>query len=152
MTPQPSKWPRLLISFAALFTIIIPSIMDLNATHMTNPLWPPHARFHWSIQWISITILNGIALYLLWGKYRDNRSFLAVVMAGLAPILFWASFFPSMLMPGTSTWPDGTVPFATVPPNVFMAVVMSFLSGLGIFLEYRARKRAVACSSAEKAL
>ena len=126
--------PKLLISFAALCTIIIPSIMDLNDTHMTNPLWPPHARFHWSIQWYSITLLNVIALYLLWGKYEGHRSRLAITVAGLAPILFWGSFFPSMLMPGTSTWPDGMTPFATVAPNVFIAAFMVCISGLGIFL------------------
>lgn len=131
------KLSKIIISFAAAFTIIIPSIMDLNDTHMTNPLWPPHARFHWSIQWYSITALNGIALYLLWGKYRDKDSFLAIVMAGLAPILFWGSFFPSMLMPGTSTWPDGIIPFSKVAPNVFMAVFITCVSGLGINLARR---------------
>ena len=128
------KLSKVLISFAALCTIIIPSVMDLNATHMTNPLWPPHARFHWSIQWYSITVLNGIALYLLWGKYRENRSFLAIVIAGLAPILFWGSFFPSMLMPGTSTWPDGMIPFTRIAPNVFIAAFITCISGLGIYL------------------
>jgi hypothetical protein len=129
-----NKLSKILISFAALVTIIIPSIMDLNDTHMTNPLWPPHARFHWSIQWYSITILNVISLYLLWGKYRDNHSFLAIVMAGLAPILFWGSFFPSIFMPGTSTWPDGIIPFAKVAPNVFIALFITCVSSLGIYL------------------
>ena len=69
------KIAKYIISFCAVFTIVLPSIMDLNSTHMTNPLWAPHARFHWSIQWYSITILNGIALYLLWGKYEDAKSF-----------------------------------------------------------------------------
>lgn len=106
---------------------------------MTNPLWTPHARFHWSIQWISITILNGIALYLLWGRYGDAGSRLATVMAGLAPMLFWGAFFPSLLMPGTSPWPDGFEPFATTPPNVYIAGLMTSLSGGGIWLDFRSR-------------
>lgn len=133
------KLSKLIISFAALFTIIIPSLMDLNNTHMTNPLWPPHARFHWSIQWFSITILNGIAIYLLWGNYKDRGSRLSIVMAGLAPILFWGSFFPSMLMPGTSTWPDGISPFFPIAPNVFMAVFITGISTFGIYLDKRSR-------------
>jgi hypothetical protein len=135
-----SKVPKYLISFCALFTIIVPSIMDLNSTHMTNPLWAPHARFHWSIQWYSITLLNVIALYLLWGRYRDSGSQLATVMAGLAPVLFWGSFFPSLLMPGTSPWPDGMEPFTVLPPNVYIAAVITLLSGLGIWLDCRSRK------------
>ena|ERR1043165_8718079 len=135
-----SKWAKYIISFCAVVTIVLPSIMDLDNTHMTNPLWAPHARFHWSIQWYSITILNGIALYLLWGKYKDSGSRLSYVIAGLAPILFWGNFFPSLFMPGTSSWPDGMTPFAAVPPNVFIAGLITFLSGLGIWLDSRSRR------------
>jgi len=135
-----SKSSKYLISFCALITILIPSIMDLNSTHMTNPLWAPHARFHWSIQWYSITILNGIALYLLWGKYDGANSRLAIVIAGLAPMLFWGSFFPSLWMPGTSPWPDGMEPFAVLPPNVYIAVVMTFLSGFAVWWDSRLRR------------
>ena len=109
---------------------------------MTNPLWPPHARFHWSIQWYSITILNIIALYLLWGKYEGAGSKLSVLMAGIAPILFWGSFFPSLLMPGTSPWPDGFVPFADTPPNVYMAGLITLLSLFAIGLDRRSRRAA----------
>lgn len=133
------KYAKYLISFCALVTIVIPSIMDLNSTHMTNPLWAPHARFHWSIQWYSITILNIISLYLLWGRYADAKSRLAVLMAGLAPILFWGSFFPSLFMPGTSPWPDGIEPFAFLPPNIYIAAIITFLSGLGIWIDFRSR-------------
>ena len=135
-----SKPAKYLISFCALVTIILPSIMDLNATHMTNPLWAPHARFHWSIQWYSITMLNAIALYLLWGKFADAGSRLATVMAGLAPILFWGNFFPSLAMPGTSPWPDGIQAFTAVPPNIYIAGLITSLSALGIWIDSRSRK------------
>ncbi len=134
------RFGKYILSFCALVTIILPAVMDLNSTHMTNPLWAPHARFHWSIQWYSITMLNGIALYLLWGKYEGAGSRLAIVMAGLAPILFWGNFFPSLLMPGTSPWPDGVDRFAAVPPNVFVAGFITFLSAFGIWLA-NTRKR-----------
>lgn len=134
-----SKCAKYLISFCALVTIVIPSIMDLNSTHMTNTLWAPHARFHWSIQWYSITMLNGIALYLLWGRYAEAGSCLATLMAGLAPILFWGNFFPSLFMPGTSPWPDGIEPFAVLPPNIYIAAIITFLSGFGIWMDFSSR-------------
>lgn len=108
---------------------------------MTNPLWPPHARFHWSIQWYSITLLNLGALFLLWGAYRDKGTRLSVVSAGMAPLLFWGSFFPSMLMPGTSTWPDGIVPFTPVAPNVILAMVLSIMCSAGIYRDACLRRR-----------
>lgn len=141
MNNKTSKISKILITCAALITIVVPSVMDLNSTHMTNPLWAPHARFHWSIQWYSITTLNIIALYLLWGRYDDKNSRLSIVMAGLAPLLFWGSFFPSMLMPGTSTWPDGIEPFSPIAPNVIMAGVLGIMSLIAIILDSRSRTR-----------
>lgn len=135
-----SKWAKYILSFCALVTILLPSFMDLNSTHMTNPLWAPHARFHWSIQWYSITLLNGIALFLLWGKYEDAKSRLAIVIAGLAPILFWGSFFPSLGMPGASPWPDGMEPFTQIPPNVYIAGLITCLSAFGIWLDAHSRR------------
>lgn len=130
---------KYIISFCAVVTIVIPSLMDLNSTHMTNPLWAPHARFHWSIQWFSITILNILALYLLWGKYADAGSRLAIVIGGIAPILFWGSFFPSLLMPGTSPWPDGIEPFAVLPYNIYIAGLITALSSFAIWLDGKSR-------------
>lgn len=50
--------------------------MDLNQTHMTNPQWQPHARLHWAIQYLSITTIQCLALFLLWGDYADKNSIL----------------------------------------------------------------------------
>lgn len=135
-----NKIAKIIITFCAIVTIFIPSLMDLNSTHMTNPLWAPHARFHWSIQWYSITALNIIALYLLWGRYKDAGSRLATIIAALSPILFWGSFFPSLFMPGTSPWPDGMTPFSTIPPNVYIAALITFLCGLAIWIDSRSNR------------
>ena len=41
----------------SVFTMLITSVMDLNETHMTNPLWPPHARFRWAVQYFSTLLI-----------------------------------------------------------------------------------------------
>lgn len=134
-----SKAAKILIAIAIVLTIVIPSIMDLNSTHMTNPLWPPHARFHWSIQWYSMTILNCMALFLVCGKYKENHTYLATIIAFSSPILFWGMFFPSLLMPGTSPWPDGVEPFMYLPPNIFLAICIVVMCIFGGWLELRAK-------------
>ena len=137
---------KLLFTGLCVLTIVVPSVMDLNATHLTNPLWPPHARFHWALNFLSTTVLNGLALFLLWGSYPDRDSVLVTWVVGLAPVLFWGLFFPALLLPGTGTWPDGVVPPPTFPallkrlhPNVLIAGTITVLAGLGIWLDLARR-------------
>jgi hypothetical protein len=137
---------KIIFTILCSITIIVPSVMDLNATHMTNPQWQPHARLHWAIQYLSTTLIQCIALYLLWGNYADKNSILITWFAGLAPIFFWGMFIPAMLFPGTSTWPDGITPprsfpeiFKKIHPNMILSVLISVAAIVGIFLDLKKR-------------
>jgi hypothetical protein len=137
---------KIIFTILCSITILVPSIMDLNATHITNPQWAPHARLHWAIQYLSITFIQFIALYLLWGNYADKNSVLVTWFAGLSPIFFWGMFVPALLFPGTSTWPDGIEPPANFPeifkkihPNMILSVIISFTSAVGIWLDLKSR-------------
>ena len=57
---------RLVLSGAALGTIAGTGRADLNRTHVFNPGWPPHARFHSVAGWGSIAGSQLLALWLLW--------------------------------------------------------------------------------------
>jgi hypothetical protein len=57
---------RLILSGAAIGTIIGTGRADLNATHVFNPAWPPHARFHNATGWGTVTGSQLLALWLLW--------------------------------------------------------------------------------------
>ena len=138
---------RVIFTILCLLTIVIPTIMDLNHTHMTNPQWTPHARLHWAVQYLSITVIQGIALYLLWGNYADKNSILITWFAGLAPLFFWGMFIPALLFfPGTGTWPDGVEPpknfpdvFKKIHPNMILSIVISVASVVAIVLDLRRR-------------
>ena len=97
----------IIMSVIAVFTMIIMSVMDLNETHMTNPLWQPHARFHWAVQYFSAMLICVLALCAIWLSYKEKGSRISILFIGLSPLFFWGMFFPALLMPGTGTWPDG---------------------------------------------
>jgi hypothetical protein len=142
-----SKSFAITMSCISIFTIIIMSVMDLNVTHMANPLWPPHARFHWAVQYFSSVMVCMLALLATWSNYKDKGSRLSILFIGLGPLFFWGMFFPALLMPGTGTWPDGVTPpqgfpeiFKTIHPNLIMACVLSILSICLTIREYKMRK------------
>jgi hypothetical protein len=137
---------KIILTILCSATIIIPTIMDLNNTHMTNVQWKPHARLHWAIQYLSITLIQCIAIYLLWGNYADKNSVLVTWFTGLAPIFFWGMFIPALLFPGTGTWPDGVEAPTGFPellkrihPNMILSVVITVAAIAAIFLDLKRR-------------
>jgi hypothetical protein len=75
---------RLLLSGAAIGTIVGTGRADLNRTHVFNPNWPPHARFHGAAGWGTVAGSQLQALWLIWrpGEQRVERE-LAVKTAAL---------------------------------------------------------------------
>jgi hypothetical protein len=57
---------RLILSGAAIGTIIGTGRADLSSTHVFNPAWPPHARFHNATGWGTVAGSQLLALWLLW--------------------------------------------------------------------------------------
>jgi hypothetical protein len=131
---------KIIISITAVATSVVPTIADVNHTHLFNPLWAPHARFHGTV-FLLVNVISGLtSLSLLWGRHEARDSRLAVTFAAFLPALCWGPFVPAALLPGTSIWPDGTEPFAPVNPNMVLAVVLFAMAILGVVLDRRARE------------
>lgn len=72
--------------------------MDWNRTHLFNPRWPPHARFHDALTISLGTMLGSTSLYYLCrhhGSSEDGRD-----VGALLPALFWGALGSSFLFPG----------------------------------------------------
>lgn len=93
MPGRARAWGRRILTGVAAATAVGGAAVDANRTHLFNPAWPPHARFH-DAQTISLAALLGGGLYAL--HRRDDAA------AGAAlPALFWASMASAFLYPGT---------------------------------------------------
>lgn len=94
MPGRARAWGRRILTGVAAATAVGGVVVDANRTHLFNPAWPPHARFH-DAQTISLAaLLGGGGLYAL--HRRDD----AATGAAL-PALFWASMASAFLYPGT---------------------------------------------------
>jgi hypothetical protein len=126
---------QLIVTVPALVTLIVPLVMDFNHSHQLNEAWPPHARYHGAVLLSANVIAGLISLWLLWGA-KDTKSSNPVSRlrtAALLPALLWGSFFPALLAPGTSTWPDGMARLEALPfaPNVISGGLMVALCIVG---------------------
>jgi hypothetical protein len=131
---------RLVLTGAAIGTIIGTGRADLNDTHVFNPRWPPHARFHGVAGWGTVTGAQLLALWLLWrpGERPAERE-LAVKIAALLPAISWVPFFFAVSMPGAAVEDEaGHLPrIAGVPANLVPAALIPALSALGYALHRR---------------
>ena len=66
-------------------------VSDWNRTHLLNPEWPPHARFHDALTIALGTLLGACGLYflLVGGRGQDQKRDLA--LGALLPSIFWVA-------------------------------------------------------------
>ena len=91
---------KVIISVLALFTAVAGHLADMNATHIYNPDWPPHAKFH-NGQTLAFAGLEAVAtLWFLWRRGGDART--NVAAAGILAGLYWAAQSLAILYPNTA--------------------------------------------------
>lgn len=98
---------RIAMSIAALSCSVSCYIADFNETHVYNPKWPPHARFH-NGQTMSLGLTLGLlGQYLIWRPVFDrtvsprDSAFVAAIVGSL----YWICGMSGILYPGTK-WLD----------------------------------------------
>jgi hypothetical protein len=128
---------RLVLSGAAVGTIVGTAGADINRTHMFNSAWPPHARFHNAAGWGTIAGLQLFVLWLLWRPRGDGANLdAAMTTAAVLPVAAWLPFFFALALPGTAVEDEpGHLPrIIGVPANLVPAAVVPALSALGYIL------------------
>jgi hypothetical protein len=85
----------LLVAIVAVLTSCLAYLFDWNETHVYNPNWPPHAKFHNAQTLLLGPLLGTVSLIFLWGKH-DLRS------AVLTCSLYWIAQLGSLAFPGTA--------------------------------------------------
>ena len=98
---RPARNPgRLVLSVILIFFGFGDVLIDGNATHLLNPDWPPHARYHLVMQFVAFAALGALGLLFLWRPGRDGKLHLRV--AALIPVALIGSLYLAALVPTTS--------------------------------------------------
>ncbi|MEO0659500.1 MAG: DUF6640 family protein [Pseudomonadota bacterium] len=113
------------VSVVTIFYGFVPALADLNETHLFNPLWSAHARFHgaWFLAFAAGVAL--ISLYLMW--WRDEV--LVPIFLGLMFALgFWVATVFGPAYGGALVDPNGHVQtIAGIEANMFLFSVLTLL-------------------------
>ncbi len=134
---------RILLSVVLVATAVVSVAVDWNTTHIFNPEWHPHAKFHDLVMLWLLSGMSIVALWLLWR--RSIEPDIAYTFAMLVPVIFWAPFFfVTLVVPGTSLQADleespPIVAGIPIYPNVAVAAVSVILALIGYGM-YRASR------------
>ncbi|WP_199199167.1 DUF6640 family protein [Amycolatopsis sp. CA-128772] len=121
---------RALISLTSLVTAVGPYKADWNETHVFNPDWPPHAKFH-NGQTMSLGLaLGATSLWQLWRRPTRAGLDAGAVLASL----YWATQVSALAYPGSrAVDPPGAGRF----PQAKIAFPALAVTALGYVLERR---------------
>ncbi|KAI1748637.1 hypothetical protein F4782DRAFT_534207 [Xylaria castorea] len=93
---------RILLTIDGLLLIIGAPVADYSHTHMLNPNWPPHAKFH-NGQTINLSLLLGLAtLFYTWRSAASpalQKEFRLV--SAFTGSIYWIAGICAILYPGT---------------------------------------------------
>jgi len=91
---------KIIVTFMGLFTAISPYLADWNVTHIYNPTWPPHAKFHNAQTMVLGALLGLLTLYALWIRTAVN-TLQRLNEATVLVSLYWLAQLPAIFFPGT---------------------------------------------------
>ena len=125
---------------------VINVLADWNKTHIFNPTWPPHARFHIAYGSVIAWSAVAIAIWLLWRRSTEPE--VGVRVALLVQLALWTPFlYLTLLVPGTSLSLGAASPVVqhkiagvVIEPQVVIAIIFHLLIAWG----YRLASRPVA--------
>jgi len=93
---------RFFLTLSILGQIIGPFIADFNHTHVLNPNWPPHAKFH-NGQTMSMGV--GLGLASLYYTFRSTPNSAAAAdslfTAAIFGSLYWITGISAIFYPGS---------------------------------------------------
>jgi len=133
---------KILISLLAIMQAIGPMKADFNKTHATNPLWPPHARFHVVWQVLTQAGVSIFILILLWATPSDINNWIAAFLAFNWIFSFFINLASMRMYDGALKDVNGIKPFKfniggqirEVDTNLFGASLMVVIGAIIVTL------------------
>lgn len=128
---------RILLAMLILTALYVVSA-DVSHTHLYNPEWPPHARFHIAQMVAMVVVDVGLGIWLLCHRAADPT--LGATVASVLLLAFWLPIlWVTWVVPGTDLRAAQSIPVPTlwgvrIYLNVVAALVAIVLTSAGWWL------------------
>lgn len=130
----------ILITLVAIWSAFGSYIFDWNKTHIYNPHWPPHAKFHNAQTMLLGTALGLFSLWTLWAKKGDRLG--NIKIASVLASFYWLTQMGAILFPGTAL-EDPEFHYPGEPPHqLIVDIVMLIMLSAGYWLALRSWNKA----------
>lgn len=96
---------RVLVTLGVVVYGLVVPLLEINATHVFDPLWPPHARLHEVWQLSTNSAIGLLSLWLVWSRGAVR---LASVLAMLVTGGFLLAYAGRAVYGGSMVLSDGT--------------------------------------------
>lgn len=118
-TMKQNRVGRIILMSAAAFTAVGGFLADWNKTHLFNPRWTPHAKFHDAMTIMLGALLGSSGWYLLQKKGNINQT--QLLGGAVLPSFFWIAMATSFAFPGAkgleAEFPDKIKKIGGIPLN-----------------------------------
>jgi hypothetical protein len=91
---------RVLFCFVSVYLVIGAHIADYSHTHLLDPRWPPHAKFHDGQTLMFSIFLAALTLFFAIKKTHDRNATLVATTSFAA--LYWVTQALAIVYPGTA--------------------------------------------------
>ena len=132
---------RSVFTALGLFLPVGAHLADYNATHIFNPRWTPHAKFHGGQTLMFSLMLGAATMLLAWWRTTDRR--LLVLATSIVCASYWTSQGLAISYPGTAFFDVDThaIRVFGVPIQLVLETLVLALTGLAAWLALRPSAR-----------
>jgi hypothetical protein len=131
---------KLIVTFCILLYAVGSLYLEINNTHVFNPVLTPHFRIHEAWQLITNSSIGVVCLWLVWKQEK-------IIFGAFLSLVIMSSFLAAYALKGTY---GGAMKYSDGSENFLFGINFGFaVSGLiaillilSIFLEYRRLKNA----------
>ena len=138
MSNRRLKLAKLFVIIPTIWYGIVPPIIDFNTSHVLNPDWTGHARFH--MVWLLVlNMLLSISCLLLIFK-KIPSEIIGLRIAACISFCVYAGFFISTwtmkIYGGSLSDGNGVPPIMGIDGNVLVFTPLSIILMIGLYLSW----------------